>query len=183
MYYILKILFSNLYGKQNILEKQNCNWVRVDKLHLNKEHAMKRSQSPVSWLLNIFAKQFVKSLFFIKSRSKLNFPAELHLNGQLKGQFLLTLHIVPKQKSRLHGSVTVAERWACCREAFPEAVDHARNKKPYTHSKFGLSSNQNSKNHPFFFFFIFSITYCPTKLSIRNQSWDLGAHSLFFFFF
>lgn len=69
---ILKILFSNLYGKQNILQKHNCYWVRVDKLQLNKQHIMKWSESHILCCLNIFAKWFVKSLSLMKSWSKLN---------------------------------------------------------------------------------------------------------------
>lgn len=145
---ILKILFSILYGKQNIL--QNCNWVRVDKLHLNKEHLIKRSQSRISYLLNIFAKWFVKSFSLIKSLSKLNFMGGcFYLQGQLKGQSLLTLHIIPKQQSCLPLLLWQYDRLAVDWH-FQKRWTMPKIKIPYTHSKFGFSSNLNSKNHPFF---------------------------------
>lgn len=46
----------------------------------------------------------------------------------------------------------------------------------YSNLKTGFSSNLNSKVHPF----ILSITYCPTKMSIKKYQEAEGTNSLFF---
>lgn len=46
----------------------------------------------------------------------------------------------------------------------------------YSNLKTGFSWNLNSKVHPF----ILSITYCPTKMSIKKYQEDQGTNSLFF---